>query len=306
MKAEGRRGKPGHPSSFIPHPSILRPLLDVTRAEILDYAKARGLRWVEDESNQEIYYQRNFLRREVLPVIAQRFPAYRSTIARAARHLAEASQLLDELAARDGRGHMQNGTLAVEALRRLPAARARNLLRYFFGSCGVPSPGAERLDEALRQAVTAKQDARVLVELGDFTLRRHAGMVHLVRAGGAPPARYEKLWRGEKKIALPELGGVLVFSRGHGQGISLGRLRGRPVTIRVRRGGERLQPDCKRPRRSLKNLLQEAQIPPWERDRLPLIFCGEELVWAAGIGIDCAFRAAGGEIALRPGWRSPA
>jgi tRNA(Ile)-lysidine synthase len=80
------------------------------------------------------------------------------------------------------------------------------------------------------------------------------------------------------------------------------RLREGPVTIRVRRGGERLQLDARRPRRSLKNLLQEARVPPWQRERLPLIFCGGELVWAAGIGVDCAYSSAHDEAALRPQW----
>ncbi|MGH8701833.1 MAG: tRNA lysidine(34) synthetase TilS, partial [Burkholderiales bacterium] len=290
-------------SSLIPHPSslrILRPLLDATRAEILDYARKRGLKWIEDESNQDTYFQRNFIRHEVLPVIARRFPAYRRTLARAAGHLAEAARVLDELAASDAAGHLEGGNLSIAALRCLPPARARNLLRYFLASHGVAMPNAERLDEALRQALTAKQDARVLVELGGFTLRRHAGRLHLVRAGGAPPAHYEKRWRGEKVIALPELGGVLNLPRARGAGISLARLRGRPVMMRLRRGGERLQPDCRRPRRSLKNLLQEARIPSWERERLPLLFCGDKLVWAPGIGVDCAFQAARSEAALRP------
>jgi tRNA(Ile)-lysidine synthase len=98
------------------------------------------------------------------------------------------------------------------------------------------------------------------------------------------------------------LGGVLAMSLARGSGISLARLGGRPVVIRLRRGGERLQPDRRRPRRSLKNLLQEARIPPWERERLPLILCGEELVWAPGIGMDCRYQAAGAEPAVRPAW----
>ena len=291
-----------NPQSSILNPKILRPLLDVTREEILKYAKARKLKWVEDESNQDIYFQRNYLRHEVLPVIARRFPAYRATLARAASHLAEAARVLDEIAAADGAGMVEDGTLAVDALRRLPAARARNLLRCFLAGHGLSMPNAERLDEALRQALTAKQDARVLVELGDFTLRRHAGRLHLVRTRGAPPAHYEKLWRGEKKMALPELGGVLTLARATGAGISLSRLGGGVVTIRLRRGGERLQPNCRRPRRSLKNLLQEARMPPWQREYIPLIFCGGKLVWAARIGVDCAFQAAAGESAVEPTW----
>jgi tRNA(Ile)-lysidine synthase len=290
------------PGSRIPDPGILRPLLDVTREEILVYARDRGLEWVEDESNQDMYFLRNFVRHEVLPVIARRFPAYRATLARAAGHLAEAARVLDELASADAAGELADGTLSIAALRRLPPARGRNLLRYFLASRGVTMPGTERLDEALRQALTAKQDARVLVELGDFTLRRHAGRLHLVRARGVPPAHYEKLWRGEKKMALPELGGVLTLARATGSGISLSRLGGGVVTIRLRRGGERLQPNCRRPRRSLKNLLQEARMPPWQREYIPLIFCGGKLVWAARIGVDCAFQAAAGEAAVEPTW----
>ena len=285
-------------------PAIVRPLLDVTRQEILGYAKKRKLKWIEDESNSDVYFLRNYLRHEVLPVIARRFPAYRSTIARTARHLAEAAQLLDEVAVRDGQNYLSDGSLAVEALRRLSIARARNLLRYFLGSYGVSMPGVERLEEALRQALGAKKDAQVSVGLGDFTLKRHAGRLHLMRTGNAPPAHYEKRWRGEKKLVLPALGGVLALARATGNGISLSRLREGVVTIRSRQGGERLQPNCRRPRRSLKNLLQEARVAPWVRQRLPLMFCGEDLVWAAGIGVDCNYRAADAESSIRPVWRT--
>ncbi len=303
-KAKGERRKAkGDPSSITHHPSpaILRPLLDVTRDEILEYARVRKLKWVEDESNADIYFQRNYLRHEVLPVIARRFPAYRVTLARAAGHLAEAARVLDEIAAADGAGQIEEGALAVDALRRLPAARARNLLRYFLSRHGVSMPGVERLDEALRQSLHAKLDARVEIELDGASLRRYAGRVHLVRLSGMP-RRFSKRWRGESRLALPELGGVLSMAHARGGGVSLARLRGRKVTIRLRRGGERLQPDCRRPRRSLKNLLQEAHVAPWQRERLPLIFCGEALVWAPGIGVDCAFQTARDEAALRPAW----
>jgi tRNA(Ile)-lysidine synthase len=274
----------------------------VTREEVLQYAKKRKLKWVEDESNQDTYFQRNFIRHEVLPLIARRFPAYRATLARAAGHLGEAARLLDDLAARDAAGHLQGGTLSIAALRRLPPARGRNLLRYFLASHGVSMPNAERLDEALRQALTAKEDARVRIGLGDFDLARFGGRLYSVPRTNALPEGWARRWRGEKEIALPELGGALTMSRVRGSGASLVRLRGDPVTIRLRRGGDRLQPDCRRPVRSLKNLLQEARILPWERERLPLIYCGDSLVWVPGIGVDCSFQAADGEPAVQPVW----
>jgi tRNA(Ile)-lysidine synthase len=294
-----------HPTLGTRHspPAILRPLLDATRAEILEYAKRRRLKWVEDESNANTYFQRNFLRHEVLPVIARRFPGYRGTLARSAQHLAEASRVLEEVAAADAAGQIEEGTLAVGALRRLPAARAKNLLRYFLARRGVSMPGSERLDEALRQALAAKEGARVLIDLGGFELRRFEDRLHAVPKLAPPRPGYARRWRGQRKVQLPELGGVLAMDRGRDGGISLGRLRGRPVTIRARRGGERLQPDARRPRRSLKNLLQETRVPPWQRERLPLIFCGDELVWAAGIGADCAYRARPGESGLLPAWK---
>ena len=291
-KAEGRRQKA----------SILRPLLDVTREEILDYARRHKLEWIEDESNQDIYFQRNFIRHEVLPLIARRFPAYRVTLARAAGHLAEAAQVLDELAAADAAGHLEGGTLSMAAFWHLPPARARNLLRYLLASHGVPMPNAERLDEALRQALSAKRDAQVRIELGGFDLKRFENRLHVVAAMKDLPAGYARRWRGQSEIVLPELGGVLAMPRVRGAGISLARLRGGPVTIGVRRGGEHMQPDCRRPRRSLKNLLQESRVPPWQRSRLPLLLCGNELVWVAGIGVDCRYQATGAEPGVQPAW----
>ena len=282
-------------------PAIVRPLLDATRAQILEYAKARKLKWIEDESNADVGYARNYLRHEVLPVIGRRFPAYLSTIARSVGHVADAARLLDEVAAADGRGRIKEGALAVEALRRLPDARARNLLRAFLAGQGIAMPSAERLGEGLRQALSAKGDAHVRIELDGASLRRHDGYLHVVRAGKAP-AGYSRRWRGEKRLELEELGGVLTLARATGAGISLARLRAGTVEIRLRRGGERLRPDCSRPRRSLKNLLQESNVPPWRRERLPLMFCGGKLVWVAGLGVDCDFQAKGREAAILPGW----
>jgi tRNA(Ile)-lysidine synthase len=284
-----------------PSPAILRPLLDVTRAEILEYAKARKLEWIEDESNADARLRRNYLRHEVLPAVARRFPAYRATIARSVGHLAEAAVLLDEMAAADAAGRVEDGALAVDALRRLSAARARNLLRWFLAGHGVAMPRVDRLQEALRQLATAKRDAQVVIELDGATLRRYGGYAHVVR-GGRAPARYALRWRGEQQLMLEVGGGVLTLARAQGAGISRARLRAGAVTIRPRRGGERLQPDCRRPRRSLKNLLQESNVAPWLRERQPLMFCGGKLVWAAGIGVDCEFQAQPGEDAIVPAW----
>ena len=300
-KTEGK-SKTGHPSSFILHPSILRPLLDITRAEIDAYARARRLKWVEDDSNADLYFQRNFLRHEILPGIANRFPAYRTTISRTARHLAETAALLEEMAVADGAGALTDGTLAAAALRQLSPACARNLLRHFLAAREATMPNAARLEEALRQVLTAGQDARVAIDLGACELRQFEGRLHVVSRQAAPRPGYLKRWRGERELRVPELGGVLVMASSLGTGLSLARLREQPVAIHARGGGERLQPDRRRPRRTLKNLMQEARIPPWERERLPLVFCGGDLAWVPAIGIDCAYQAAPGERSVSPSW----
>jgi len=162
-------------------------------------------------------------------------------------------------------------------------------------------PAAAQLDEALQQVLHGRRDAQVLIALGQFDVRRFEDRLYVVAALPTPRPDQSRCWRGERRLALPELGGVLVMTPGRGQGVSVARL-GDEVSVRARRGGERLQPDCHRPRRTLKNLLQEARVPPWQRERLPLVFSGRNLVWAPGIGIDCAYQAGPDELAVCPSW----
>lgn len=287
---------------------LLRPLLGVTRREIEAYAKQRGLQWVEDDSNLDVHYLRNFLRRDVLPRIEARLPAYRAALSRAANQMAEAAQLLDALAQLDSAGPGACGGMArlpLSLFERLTPARARNLLRYFMAQHGVLMPDARRLDEALRQALGARTDARVCVNLGGWTLRRHRGTLHLVPGAEQrtlDEARMPHAWHGESRVELPEWHGVLHMRRRRGAGIDLEKLLAKPVTLRARRGGEKLRPEAARPRRDLKQLFQMHGVPPWQRDNLPLLWSGEQLVWVAGVGIDCAFHARSGRPGVTPRW----
>ena len=299
-------------AGFIPalsaSPCILRPLLEVSRSEIETYARKNKLHWVSDESNDDIAFDRNFLRHEILPVLEKRFPAYRSTFLRASRHLAEASGLLDELAEADSRGLIVSGKLQLEGLRKLSklsSARTKNLLRYVFAQQGATLPSTVKLDEILRQLLSSRPDAKLHLTFGNTEVRCFKGVVHLRPASASSKSseEWQLAWQGEKQLVIASLGGAIHFTHKKGKGISLEKLMAHPVTIRLRRGGERLRPDCKRPRRSLKNLLQEASLPPWEREALPLLFSGEHLVWAPGIGVDCDFQAAAGEPGLVVKWQ---
>jgi tRNA(Ile)-lysidine synthase len=278
---------------------ILRPLLEVPRSEIEAYARQRKLKWIEDDSNADLGFDRNFLRHRVLPVIAERYPSYRRTLLRASRNLAEAAQLLDELAAADATRTTTG--LGIAALRRLSTPRAKNVMRYFLAAQGITMPNAARLDECVRQLLPQRA-THATIDLGDHELRRYADELRVVVKNMTPPRDFCRTWRGESRLDLPELGGTLVLKKSRGAGISLGQLTGQPLTVRLRQGGERIQPHPERPRRSLKHLLQESRVPPWLRDRLPLLYCGDELAWVAGIGVGCRFRAGPREASVLPLW----
>ncbi|MDB5808697.1 MAG: tilS [Betaproteobacteria bacterium] len=297
---QGLKIEPGLPDSrsSMRNPSVLRPLLEVTRAEIEAYAAARKLTWVDDDSNADISFDRNFVRHRLLPVIAERYPAYRQTLSRASRHFAEAAQLLDELA----RGDMQIVSgLKISLLAALPIARAKNALRYFLALQGVRMPNEARLAECIRQ-LQKPGGANTVIDLDGHQLRAFKGDLRVVRHSPQPAAGSSWSWCGESRLVVPELGAALVMKKSRGSGISLAKLQLAPVTVRLREGGERFRPDARRPRRSLKNLLQEARLPPWLRSRLPLLYCGETLVYVPDIGIDADFGAQAGEPGIEPKW----
>jgi tRNA(Ile)-lysidine synthase len=278
-------------------PVLLRPLLGVTRAQLHAYADAQALAWVEDESNQDAQYDRNYLRHQVLPHLAQRFPAYRQTLARSSRHMAEAADLLQDLARIDAQAAIQDGHLRVSTLRSLSAPRGKNLLRYYLQQQGVPAPATTRLEELLRQLLTASPDACVQLPLSGAMIGRYRDQVYVLRQQPAPEADWEITWQGEAELCLPTAS-RLVARPAQGDGISLDKLAGRPLILRNRRGGERLQLDASRPRRSLKNLLQEAAVPAWRRPYLVLVYCAGDLVCVPGIGISSPWRAQAGEPGL--------
>ena len=281
---------------------LLRPLLAMSHAELEAYARLRGLEWVEDESNADTVRQRNFLRHEVLPLIERQFPAARATIARTASHLAEARELLDEMA----RGDFERcgGATAVDipVLHRLGEARAKNVLRHWCETRGIEPLSAARTTELLRQLGESAADARFSFAVPGWTFLRYREKLYLRRASATLERNLREVWDGGNALPMLSLGGVLKFKPEEGRGLSLAKLRAGRVTVRLRQGGERLRLDTRRPRRTLKNLFQERGVPPWHRDRLPLVFCGDQLASVPGIGEACEFRATSGEAGLIVTW----
>ena len=245
---------------------LARPLLDFPRAALEQYARLHELQWIEDESNADEALTRNFVRRRLGPLIASRFPQWQRALARAARHFADAD------------------------------LSARQVLRHYLESQGLKAPSEAKLVEMLKQLTSG--GARTRLQHGGRVLRVYRGEMSADEAQAAPFAPLP--WKGERRVKIPALGGELRFSTG--EGIAARHLQGRSFEIRQRSGGERLQLHPRRPRRTLKNLFQEAGVPPWARERLPLLFCGEDLVWVPGLGVDVRYQGHG----LAPEWISSA
>jgi tRNA(Ile)-lysidine synthase len=272
LRGAGTRGAAAMPAAGrLGGKILLRPLLATPRREILAYARAHGLEWIEDESNRDAALTRNFVRLQVGPLLEQRFPRWRESLARAARHFAAAD------------------------------AGASVALREFLAARGLGAPSEAKLVDMLKQLTSG--GARTLIRHDGRQLRVYRGKVEIAPAGEPMPFAPMR-WRGEPRLPLPALGGELRFRRARGRGIAAALVDGRKLSVRLRVGGERLRPDARRPRRSLKNLFQEAGVPPWRRERLPLLFCGGDLVWAPGLGVDAAWQAAGGASGIVPEWRS--
>jgi len=279
---------------------VLRPLLGVSRQDILAYALARGLRWVEDESNADTRLARNFLRRDIVPLLERRFPGCSDALARSAGLAADAAGLLDDLARIDldaGAGCADG--LSVAVLRSLTPARAANLLRYWLRGLDVGVPTAARLAEILRQITEARADAAVAVRVGAHVVRRFRGRAVVTRQRPPKPGAPCR-WAGE--AALPWGEATIRFTAATGAGIRADALARAEVVIRPRSGGETLRLHPARPRRSLKQLFQEAGVPPWQRQGLPVLWSGTDVVWVPGVGIAAEYRCGAGEMGWSVSW----
>jgi tRNA(Ile)-lysidine synthase len=276
---------------------LVRPMLDVPRSRIEAFARARGLRWIDDESNADTTLSRNLLRAEVLPRLEGHYPGYRESLARAARNAGDAAALADIIARQDLDSMVTTDGVEIAGLTALGSTRAANALRYWLREAGISMPPRIRLKEALRQLTDAPADASPEIALGTHRLRRYRGHLRLV-ASEVVLANWCVPWRGDTSVALPD-GRFVHARRGEGDGIAAVRLEGGDVVLRNRQGGERFQVASNRPRRELKKLFQETGVAPWERDRLPLLCLREQVIWVPGIGVDPGFAAAPGEASVR-------
>lgn len=281
---------------------LLRPLLHVSRATLVDYADRHGLRWVEDPSNHDTRIPRNWLRHEVLPQLRTRWPGLDAAVSRSAGLCAEAVAVL----AREAREDLHSvavagtGALLVPALCALPGDRQRRCLRLWLEERGLPVPEQRQLAEIVQRLLPARADAQPRVNWPGAEVRRFRDRLYAGPPLPPPPA-------GEWRLPAPgELAlagaGVLRLETAVGAGIACSQVPAEGLTVRFRQGGERFRPAGDRHHRTLKQLFQTWGLAPWERERLPLLYAGEVLL-AVGECLAAGAQAPPGENGWVPRWQ---
>ena len=284
--------------------TIVRPLLDTTRADLERYAHEHGIDHIEDESNRDLRYARNALRQAVMPVLEQHFPGFAARFARTARHAHAAQNLLEQIAQQDLEQCLVGDALDLELVETLSDERAENLFRHWLAVRGLRMPSTSWLREVRNQLAIAKPEAQLCVTHPDCHVRRHRNRAYIVRRedGRELPGPQDFVWNGEPNLHFPAFRGSLRIELA-GHGIAADWLRGRSCVIHYRQGGERLKLANDRPTRSLKQHYQAQDVPAWERETLPLVSSAGELLYAAGLGMDCAHFGKPGEACIALRWK---
>ena len=277
---------------------LARPLLDITRAELERYAKQQGIAHIEDESNRDPRYLRNALRLKIMPLLAEYFPGYQSRFGRAALHVQSNLALIEQLAGEDYLNclvYPDSGLLDALRLQSLPVARIDNVLRFWIAAHRRKMPSTARLAEMRKQLLSARDDAQVCVKHGDMEVHRYRHQLSISSCKTELPGAQQFTWQGESCLAFPAFAGKLniVAAEPGEAGVQRAWLMAQQLEMRGRRGGERLKLAANRPTRDMKSHYQSFGIPYWQRERLPFIFAGNELLFAAGVGLHGPFMECG-------------
>ena len=255
---------------------LARPLLNTDRASLRDYAALHDLQWIEDPSNTDRRFDRNFLRHDILPRLKSRWPDIAARLQRSATHAGEAASLMADLAEidLDALGGVAEN-LPIDGLLALTPGRQRNVLRHALRLLGLSTPTALQLERILKEVLPAREDAQPHVTWPGASVRRYRNGLYLLPEVLAdaplcgPIAGHE--------VPLGAGLGVLHFEPGAPGGLSTDLLE-HGLRLDIRQGGEEFKPKGHAHTRKLKKLLQDAGVVPWMRERLPLIYSGAKLV----------------------------
>ena len=255
---------------------LLRPLLDCDRHTLESYAIKHQLRWVDDESNVDTAFDRNFLRHEILPALVGRWQGFEQAVSRSAALIGEQQQLVEEIAAADlAACEAPDKGLAIAGLQRMSEVRQKSLMRYWLGLQGAQMPSSVILDRVFDEVVQAKLDANPVVKWGQWQVRRFRGVLYVLGDNIERPGIPGQLVLDQSVVLAHGIGRLTLATSGSGT-LRLPQS-DEPVTVRFDYEGVQLKPSGDNHTRTLRWLFKQQGVPPWLRSRTPLIYYGEQL-----------------------------
>ena len=268
---------------------LVRPMLDASRADIEHYAHQYKLLWVEDESNQDTRFERNFLRHQVLPILNERWPYFTQSVQRSTELCAEQEALLDELLSEHLNNALyQDGSIEISLLSSMSPLMRSRILRMWFGSQQAKMPNRDVLIKIWAEVALSRDDANPIISLPDGQVRRFDGRLYLVKQW-----RDLSYWQHDIQfdvaLALPENLGALKLQHSDTGALSKVALSSAPLRVIFQPQGLSATPSERGHSRKLKKLFQEYGIPSWMRRRVPILMCGDQVVAVAGVFIDSDF-----------------
>ncbi|MAD92052.1 MAG: tRNA lysidine(34) synthetase TilS [Gammaproteobacteria bacterium] len=269
---------------------LARPIINIKKNDLVLYAKENALDWIEDPSNMDQHFDRNFLRHQILTRLELRWPNISGRLERSSLLAGEASQLLSELAEIDFRELGADATkIPINKLLNLSIARQRNVIRYALRNEGLSMPSRMQLNQILNEAVFARKDAQPLVRWKGVIIRRYRNFLYLMPEKQIIDLK--PLIVSNNELLLGPGMGQLNFEKSDKIGLSK-ELFEKGLVVRFRSGGEKIYLYNQSYKRKLKKLLQEKGIVPWMRNQLPLVYSGENLVavgdlWLAKDATSC-------------------
>ena len=307
LRGAGVKGMSAMPACRLLGPGWhVRPLLDVAHSDLKQFGELEPSASTDpsiDPMNQDLRFDRVYLRTAVWPSIEKRWPGAATALTRAARHMAEAQRLLEMAAGADVARLRDGDALSIPGLRALPALKRVNAVRLWVSQEGLEVPSTARLIEALRQVFDAEADHQPAIVWGRHALRRYRQRLFVTRVDPprVPEARSWSPAAGSSLELGPALGNLTwIAQRG---GIAAERL---PVSVIVRRrdGGETLRPAPSARTQTVQHLCQALGVLPWMRDALPLVFAGDELIAVADLWLDARWCAAADAPGLGIAWNN--
>lgn len=282
---------------------LLRPFLNIAKQTINDYARQQQLSWVEDPTNQCSDYDRNFLRNEVLPLLKQRWPVIDKTVSRSAAHCAEALGLVNEIAEQffEQVFNQADQTLIISQLHLKSLLHQKLIIRQWFAQIGLKMPSQDLVGRILDEVVGANEQSVPLISTQGFEIRRYRDKLYCL-----PQAVIEiqqtKSWSNHQRLINIGNHQALRWIESP-TGILAEHWHAAQIEIKFRSGGEKIRLYGRTGHHSLKKLFQEAGIPPWEREQMPLIYLNGCLAAVGDLWISAEFYAENPTACVRVVWQ---